>query len=137
MRIVIDTNAIISAALFENSTPGQALALALRRGDLLLSLATLAELSEVLRRPKFARYVTPAESEEFLATLVERATFIEIRDEIIACRDPKDDKFLEVAVNGSADCIVSGDADLRILHPFRGILILSPDEFLRLYSSSP
>jgi predicted nucleic acid-binding protein len=55
---------------------------------------------------------------------------VEITEMIEACRDPKDNKVLEVAVNGQATCIVTGDEDLRILHPFRGIPILTPAEFL-------
>jgi predicted nucleic acid-binding protein len=46
-----------------------------------------------------------------------------------ACRDPTDDKFLELAVNGRADLIVSGDADLLALDPFRGIPIITPTAY--------
>lgn len=52
-----------------------------------------------------------------------------IRKRIRACRDPKDDKFLELAVSGNADVIVTGDKDLLALHPFRGIAILTPLDF--------
>jgi predicted nucleic acid-binding protein len=48
------------------------------------------------------------------------------------CRDPKDDKFLEIALNGHADLIISGDKDLLDLNPFRGIPILSPAGYLKL-----
>jgi predicted nucleic acid-binding protein len=51
---------------------------------------------------------------------------------IRACRDPRDDKFLEVAVNGRADAIVTGDQDLLVLNPFQGIPILSPAGYLEL-----
>jgi len=66
--------------------------------------------------------------EEFQAL----ATFIQILTPIRACRDPKDDKFLEVAVHGRADAIVTGDADLLALHPFRGIAILTPADYLEM-----
>ena len=46
------------------------------------------------------------------------------------CRDAKDDKFLEVAVNGKADYLITGDRDLLVLHPFREIQIVSPATFL-------
>jgi len=49
---------------------------------------------------------------------------------VTICRDPKDDKFLEAALAGRADCIVSGDADLLNLTPFEDIPILRPAEFL-------
>lgn len=137
MRFVFDTNVTVSAALFEQSIPGQAFALALRSGEILVSLATLDELNEVLRRPKFTKYVTREEREEFLAAFVERTTLVEVREAITACRDPKDDKFLELAVSGGANCMVSGDQDLRVLSPFRGIEVLSPQEFLGRFLSPP
>jgi putative PIN family toxin of toxin-antitoxin system len=133
VRFVFDTNVVLSAALFEHSVPDQAFRRALGVGEVLLSLATLQELHDVLSRPKFERYVTLEEREEFLATLVNRASLVEIKETIEACRDPKDNKVLEVAVSGQATCIVSGDEDLRVLHPFRGIPILTPAEFLAAY----
>ena len=56
-RYVFDTNTLVSALLFEHSTPGQAFRRALRQGEILLSPATLEELAEVLQREKFDRYV--------------------------------------------------------------------------------
>ena len=53
-------------------------------------------------------------------------------ERVTACRDPKDDKFLEIAVAGEADVIVSGDQDLLVLHPFAGIPIVPPNAFLRM-----
>jgi putative PIN family toxin of toxin-antitoxin system len=55
---------------------------------------------------------------------------VDIPFPIRACRDPRDDKFLEVAVHGRADLIVTGDTDLLALHPFRGISILTPAEYV-------
>ena len=130
MRLVFDTNVVISAALFADSVPGRAFRHALHVGEIVLSFAVLAELGEVLSRPKFARYITGEESQEFLAALVNQATFVDITEQIAICRDPKDDKFLELAVSGDAAIIVSGDSDLRALNPFRDILILTPSEFL-------
>jgi putative PIN family toxin of toxin-antitoxin system len=129
-RYVFDTNTLVSALLFEHSKPGQAFRRALRRGEVLLSPSTLEELSEVLQREKLDRYVTASEREEFLEAFVERAMFIEPTEEIRACRDSKDDKFLELAVSGRACCIVSGDNDLLILNPFRDIVIMTAAEFL-------
>jgi putative PIN family toxin of toxin-antitoxin system len=130
VRHVFDTNTLVSAILFEHSTPGQALRRALSRGRVLLSSSTLEELAEVLQREKFARYVTAAEREEFLVAFVERALFVEPMEEVRACRDAKDDKFLELAVSGRAAYIISGDADLLVLHPFRDIAIMTAAEFL-------
>jgi len=131
VRHVFDTNTLVSAVLFEHSRPGQAFRRALRRGRVLLSPSTLEELAEVLQREKFDRYVTAAEREEFLAAFVERALFMEPTEEVRACRDAKDDKFLELAVSGRASYIISGDADLLVLHPFRNIAIMTAAEFLQ------
>ena len=130
-RHVFDTNTLVSAVLFEHSKPGQALRRALRRGRVLLSSPTLEELAEVLQREKFGRYVTAAEREEFLVAFVESVLFMEPTEEIRACRDAKDDKFLELAVSGKATYIISGDADLLVSHPFRGIAIMTATEFLQ------
>ena len=131
IRHVFDTNTLVSAVLFEGSTPGQALRRALRRGRVLLSSPTLEELAEVLQREKFERYVTATEREEFLVAFVERVLFMEPTEEVRACRDAKDDKFLELAVSGRAAYIVSGDADLLVLRPFRDIAIMTATEFLQ------
>ena len=111
-RYVFDTNTLVSALLFARSNPGQAFSRALRRSQILLSLSTLEELAEVLQREKLDRYVTASEREDFLAALINRAVIIEPTETIRVCRDPKDDKFLELAVSGRATYIVSGDTDL-------------------------
>jgi len=129
-RTVFDTSVIVSALLFERSVPAQAFYAALGRGAILISHATLAELGEVLGRKKFDRYLTAEEREQFLAMLVQKAEVVEIGEKIHACRDPKDDKFLELAVCGMASCLVTGDEDLLVLHPFRGIPILPPAQFV-------
>jgi predicted nucleic acid-binding protein len=59
------------------------------------------------------------------------AELVAISERIAACRDPKDDKFLELAVSGKAEVIVSGDGDLLDLNPFRGIPIVTPATFVR------
>ncbi|CAN5192859.1 putative toxin-antitoxin system toxin component, PIN family [soil metagenome] len=130
-RYVIDANAIVSAFLFERSKPGRALQLALERGVILLSESVAAELAEVLRREKFERYVIRQKREELLKAFIQEATLVEVAERIDACRDPRDNKYLELAVSGGADCIVSGDEDLLVLNPFRGIAILRPAEFLK------
>ncbi len=66
----------------------------------------------------------------FLAGLLREAELIKLTEVIIDCRDAKDNKFLELAASGKADFIISGDEDLLVLNPFRGIPILTPGEFL-------
>ena len=129
-RYVLDTNVLVSALLFEGSKPGQAVRRALRIGIVLASTDTLDELARVLEREKFSRYITREERDAFLAALVKRVELVEPTVSVRVCRDPDDDKFLELAVAGEADLLVSSDRDLLDLHPFRTIAILTPAEFL-------
>ena len=132
LRYVFDTGVIVSAALFKESTPGQALRAATEGGAILLSPATAKELQEVLIRPKFDDYVRLTTRKRFLAALLRRATVVETTESLHVCRDPRDDKFLELAVCGRASFIVTGDSDLLVLNPFQGIPIVTPAEFLAI-----
>lgn len=134
LRCVFDTNVLVSALLLDTSKPAQAFFEVLRNGQVILSADVVSEISEVPGRKKFRRYVTEEERELFIRNLLREAALVEIREEIRACRDPKDDKFLELAVNGGAVCIVSGDDDLLSLSPFRSIDILTPTDFLEAVS---
>jgi uncharacterized protein len=118
--------------LLPDSKPRQALDLALRKGQILLSFATLAELYDVLARQKFRRYVDETDIRIFLAALARQAQWIATEIKIAACRDPRDDKFLELAVSGDATHIIPGDSDLLALNPFQGVQILPPHVFLNL-----
>ncbi|PSB15768.1 putative toxin-antitoxin system toxin component, PIN family [filamentous cyanobacterium CCP2] len=129
---VLDTNLIVSALLNKTGKARQALDQAQTIGTVLMSMAVLMELEEVLSRSKFDKYVTPLERQLFLASFVKTVEFVEAGEPIEICRDPKDNKYLELAVNGQATCIVSGDADLLVLHPFREIPILTIQQFLDL-----
>jgi len=125
--------------LFNQSTPARAFFAALHAGEILVSANTIAELNDVLGREKFSRYVSEEERARFLQSLLHEARLVETRERVQACCDPKDDKFLELAVNGEANCIVSGDVDLLSLDQlsldqFRGIPILTPDKFLNTLS---
>jgi uncharacterized protein len=131
-RYVFDTSVLVSAALFKDSTPGQALLTASQCGSILLSPATAKELQDVFSRPKFDSYVRLITRKRFLAALLRQATIVETTDSLHICRDPRDDKFLELAVEGRASCIITGDDDLLVLNPFHEISILTPAEFLRI-----
>jgi putative PIN family toxin of toxin-antitoxin system len=87
-------------------------------------------LRTVLRRPKFARYIQPEKIEPYIEMVGEFGLVLVNSPTIRACRDPRDDKFLEVAVHGRADVIVTGDLDLLALDPFRGVAILTPGEYI-------
>lgn len=133
-RIVLDTNVLISGALSITSTPARALETAVSRGELLASMATLRELTEKLLSAKCDAYVSREKREALLLRLGPLVEVVEIIQTVHASRDPKDDKFLEVAVNGRADVLVTGDGDLLALHPFRGIAILSPAAYVERHT---
>lgn len=118
--------------LLPDSKPRHAVDLTLQRGKILLSFAILAELYEVLSRKRFRRYCHEEDIRSFLAALTREARWVDVDVQIRACRDPQDDKFLELAVSGLATHIVTGDADLLALNLFQGIPILSPQSFLEL-----
>ncbi len=134
MRFVFDTNVIVSAALLAGSIPRQAFDKALDEGRILISVPALLELTEVLSRKKLNKYLLEEERMRFLVGLLKETELVDIIEVVTDCRDAKDNKFLELAVSGKADCIVSGDEDLLVLNPFRGIPILKPREFLSGFS---
>ena len=87
-------------------------------------------MTDVILRPKFDRYVSAESRNQFIAALLRNARFLEPEESIQACRDPKDDKFLEIAVAGQAMFVITGDEDLLVLDPFRGIRIVTASEFV-------
>lgn len=129
-RIVVDTNLLVSRLLLPHPVPARAVRRAVEEGKLLVAEATLAELAGVLARPKFDAYVSVEERQQFLRLLGRIAEMVPIRHRVRACRDPKDDMFLEVAVNGEADLIVTGDRDLLDLGEHQAVPIMSPAAYL-------
>jgi uncharacterized protein len=129
-RCVFDTNVIVSALLFPDSTPGRAFFPTLHEGVVLISSELMREVRNVLARPKFDRYASAEDRAKLLEQLIERGSLIPNTVFIQVCRDPKDNHILELAVSGQAKCIITGDDDLLALHPFQGIPILSPSDFL-------
>lgn len=117
------------------SAPARAVALAVRKFEILISEATWSEAQQVLSRSKFDRYQSPIAREEFLNALRGYLLPVNVKTQLDACRDKKDNKFLELAIDGGAQVILSGDKDLLVLHPFQGIDILSPLEFLARFES--
>ena len=130
-RVVLDTNVIISGLLSSTSTPARAVERAITHGQLLASTATLRELVSTLLSSKFDRYLPRGRRDALFLRLAPLVEIVEVVQQVRACRDPDDDKFLEAAVNGRADVVVTGDADLLALHPFRQIPILQPAAYVR------
>jgi len=89
------------------------------------------ELADVLAKAKFDPYVTREQRAQFIRLIANTAEFVPVIHRVRECRDPTDDKFLEVDLNGQADLIITGDADLLALHPWREIAIMSPVDYLK------
>jgi uncharacterized protein len=134
-RYVFDANAVISALLFPQSIPGQTFFGALERGQVLMSRDLAEELSEVLSRSKFDRYLTREERERLLVAVIDEAEFVHTATVVRACRDPDDDRILELALDGSAEYLVTGDKDLLVLDPFRHVRIVTPAQLLDLWTA--
>jgi putative PIN family toxin of toxin-antitoxin system len=136
-RFVFDTNVLVDALCFATSFGRRALDKARKRGEVTYSMATLAELVEVIYRPRLQRYIGEEERRRFLALFQAQAVLIEPKVEIHACRDPKDDKFLELAVSAEAEAIITRDRDLLDLNPFRGIRLFDPQTFVTSEADDP
>lgn len=132
MRLVVDTNVLISAVLKASSWPGFVVRWIESRGGLLKSEAVEQEVFDVLQRPRIAKVAAPIQVAALIRLFAD-AEMVTITEAIAGCRDPADDKFLELAVNGRADLIVSGDEDLPVLNSFRGSPILTPGQFGHSY----
>lgn len=131
-NIVLDTNTYVSGFIFTNSITAKALQKAQENYQIVFSEQTWAELEDVINRQKFNKYLDRFTRLDILVHLKQACIFMEPTETITDCRDPKDNKFLELAVAANADYIITGDLDLLILHPFRTISILKSGEFLNL-----
>jgi putative PIN family toxin of toxin-antitoxin system len=130
---VIDTNIVISIAVFSSLTPALSLKKVLYSGSLAFSEPVLQEYAETLSNHKFDKYLPLEKRLLFLEKLIAEGDIIPITKRIKICRDPKDDKYLELAAASNASCIITGNKDLLILHPFQNISILSPVDFINQY----
>jgi hypothetical protein len=129
-RVVVDTSVLISAALSAMGRPAAVVDFVVDHARFVFSVPTFDELVSRLARPKFDRYLSTAEREAFVTSLARVAVWTDIAGTLRACRDPGDDKFLETALAGQAECIVTGDQDLLVLDPFQGIPIVTAAGFL-------
>ena len=124
-RFVFDTNSLISALILPSSVSRIPLKKADELGILVFSKETLDELNEVIIRSKFDKYVTLEDRLEYIQRLEARGEIIKTSSVFTDCRDKKDNKFLNLAYDGKASCIITGDQDLLILNPFQQIEIIS------------
>jgi len=128
--IILDTNVLISALMSPLSTSRQAVVAAFRDFQPIWSRETWDELEEVSGRRKFARWYSEEERLSFLVMLAQSLRMETVTEHISDCADPKDNKFLELAVSTNTKVIVSGDVDLLQMHPYQGIAIIPPRLFL-------
>lgn len=130
-RVVVDTNVLISALLLPQGKPGEVMRqLAASGATVLLSRVTFLELATRLARPKFDRYRTPEQMTRYLDWLADLGEWVKPSVSIFDCRDPDDNRFLEVLLAGEGDLLITGDKDLLALNPYEGRPIITPAAFL-------
>lgn len=129
-RVALDTNLLVSRALTPDSFTASAVRMIIDRCDLLVSQATMDEFATVLTRFQSKGYLMQDEAITLIMTYKEMVEWVPVIERVQAYRDPKDDMFLELAVNGRAGYIITGDQDLLALHPFRGVGILTAKDFI-------
>ena len=136
MRLVIDTNVLVSAILSPVSISAKALNWGEDNGIILYSTATLTEVLSVLGRSKFSKYIDHEDIDGLSIRIKTVWLFIEILHQVQLCRDPKDDKFIDLALNGEASHLITGDNDLLVLNPIKNTSVINPrtfwDEIIKL-----
>ena len=129
--VVIDANVLVSAAIIVNSVSFLAARKAFLNDVVIRSSSTALEFSNTLKRKKFDRYFrNEYERDFFILLFTSQSKLIEVSHQVTLCRDPDDDRYLELALSGKADRIITGDPDLLVLNPFENIPIITPREFL-------
>ena len=134
-KVGFDTSSLVSASLRPSSIPDRALTLALKNYQLCSCVDSLLELEEVLQRPRFDAYVGRGTRLMFYETIRKHSQIFALTGAVLnqakgQCRDGTDDFILALALAAQAEVIVTSDNDLLVLHPWRGIAILTPAEFL-------
>lgn len=129
-RLVLDTNVFISALLLASSTAARVLDHAITCSQLVVTDATQRELIAAMLSPQFDRHVPKRRREALLMGLAPVLERVEVIQLVRLCRDPHDDAVLEAALNGTASAVITGDKNLLALHPFSGIAIVTPADYL-------
>ncbi|MBI5303093.1 MAG: putative toxin-antitoxin system toxin component, PIN family [Chloroflexi bacterium] len=137
-RVVIDTNLFVRGLMNGPVTRPLIEAWKQKRFTLVTSEALLTEIVTVLARPKFRRYFALADVTELVQLIVEQGEIVEPTVRLQLCRDPKDNVFLDIAVTGHCNFLVTGDDDLKgddalksKMQNTYGVSILSAPEFIR------
>jgi len=129
---VIDTNIFISAALSPNGTAYQAFAKAINNFTVVQNEETYQEIAQRIYKSKFDKYISDERKKLFLNMIKNKSYFIKKKSQITICRDPDDNKFLELALDSNAEFLMTGDKDLLSLKSLLEYknLIISPSDFL-------
>jgi uncharacterized protein len=136
MRVVVDTNILVSFAIRPNRDFEKIFDYLAAHGITLVSEETIAELFAVLSREAFRAYIPQDLAIDYVEWYSGISELVAVTEEVAACRDPRDDKFLSLAVAGRDDCIVSGDGDLLDMVAYQGIPVYRPAEFIRRFAQS-
>ncbi len=113
--IVIDTNVLLSATLSPEGTARKALDKAYQKFKLAQSDATYQELKTRIYKRKFDKYISDEDRQDFLNIVKKYSQFIKIKSQVNTCRDPDDNKFLELFKDSNAEFLITGDQDLLSL----------------------
>jgi putative PIN family toxin of toxin-antitoxin system len=134
VKVVIDTNLFVSAAINANSRQRLELALYNDALSILLDEALLSEFVEVINRPKFRRYISANQIIAFIDLIERRSTFVTTTSTVDASPDPKDNFLLALCMDNQADFLLTGNKrDLLDLKQFGKTKILTLTEFLKLF----
>jgi hypothetical protein len=134
-NVVFDASSLVGALLKVDSIPERALLLARANAILCLSPAVDAEIRAVFSRPRFRKLLAEGRGDRILDLLAAAAVWVTPTQTVEDCRDPKDNKYLELALAAGADVIVSSDDDLLALNPWRGVRIVTPADYVRQFAS--
>jgi putative PIN family toxin of toxin-antitoxin system len=129
MRLVFDTSSLVPACLYPERQPARIFRRTLLAHEVLASVETFDELAAVLARDKFDAWQSRERRLAWIRLFREAATWVETVTPVTECRDPKDNKFLALALSAKAEILVSSDIHLLGMHPFRGVRILSLADF--------
>jgi putative PIN family toxin of toxin-antitoxin system len=136
MKVVLDANVYVSALLSKRGVPKQIIDLWREEAfELLISKEILEEVARVLRYPRVAEFhkLSEKEQEEFLALLRDETKLIQPKRRLSVSPDETDNRYLECAVEGSAEVLVTGDKrHLLPIKEYQGIAVISPAAFLML-----
>jgi len=134
MRVVVDTNILVSFAIRPKPEFEKLFDYLAVHGVTLVSEETIAEIFAVLSREAFRPYITQESAIDYVEWYAGISESVALTEHVAVCRDPNDDKFLALAVEGKANCIISGDSDLLDIVAYEDIPVYRAAEFLKLFA---